>query len=191
MYLAWKDEKQVNLLSTVFSTDSLKTAAFNKKTKRYSKVNKPKLLVSYSMNMKGVDINNMMCAFFEFVYKTTKWWKPNFMRLVHISLTNIYILHRKFCNNGKIFHYKNFIRFIVEKLLLEFIWKNFDEALDYQKLLLLTYPGKKRRKCEECKKNNNKRTDTYFYCWLLLLEFKKEYKCCEDCFSNHLEVHVV
>ena len=60
MYLAWKDKKQVKILSTVFSKDSIETTTYNKKTKRYDKINKPKLVVSYSRNMKGVDINNIL-----------------------------------------------------------------------------------------------------------------------------------
>ena len=47
MYLAWKDKKQVKILSTVFSKDSIETTTYNKKTKRYDKINKPKLVVSY------------------------------------------------------------------------------------------------------------------------------------------------
>ena len=54
------------------------------------------------------------------------------------------------------------ILLIVEKLLSKYKWKKNEDTFEYQKLLLLTYPEKKRRACKECKKHN-KRTDTYFY----------------------------
>lgn len=191
LYVAWKDKKKVSLLSTIQNTNEELVNKYNKKIKKMDKIRKPQLVISYSRNMKGVDINNMMSSFFEFDYRCSKWWKPVFMRLINISITNIYILHRKFSSLPvSKFDHKKFILSIIEHLLSKYSWKYKKREIDFKNLLLLKYERKKRRKCIDCKKLEKKRTDTYFYCRICHLENKIFHTVCESCFNlYHIKNH--
>lgn len=134
----------------------------------------------------------MICSFFEFDHNVKKFWKPVFMRLIHISITNIYILCKKYSNSKILLYHKTnktIILKIIEKLLTKYKWKNFGDTFEYQNFFLLTYPENKRR-CKESKKNN-KRTVTCFDCRLCLTENGKEFTCYENCFTKNLEQHII
>jgi len=59
-YLKWKDIKVFNISSNIDCKGNILTTTYIKKAKKYEPIYKPTIIVSYSRNMKGVDINNMM-----------------------------------------------------------------------------------------------------------------------------------
>jgi len=100
--------------------------------------------------MKGIDINNLLINYFSFEYKSYKWWKPVFIKILYISLSNCYILHNKF--SQKKFDHKNFIIYLVESFTKMLSWNdihNFTSSEIYS-ALLCKFESEKRRRCKEC-----------------------------------------
>lgn len=110
----FKDKRELYLFSNVKNNSLISDTSFQKVKKINLDIEKPFLLKKYGELMKGVDINNQFCSYFCFDYIQNKWWRAVFLRLIYISITNLYLLHRQ--SNGT-FSHKMFIIDIIENLL--------------------------------------------------------------------------
>ncbi len=192
LYLLWKDNKQISLLSNVKSIGALPTRCWDKKQKKFILRDKPKLIVAYSRMMKGVDINNMLCSYYSYEYKSVKWWKPVFLRILDITITNLYILHRKYCQKPK--NHKEFILHISENLMKFHVWHNSINYMNITRenltsLLLLRFTKNKSRDCRICKSNKVRR-QTLFYCRLCYFEKDDIFSICKQCYDVHYQIHL-
>ena len=60
IFLTWNYKKQISLISNIQSNESLLSTSYNKTTKQRDIIDKPKLIISYAKNYKGVDLNNQI-----------------------------------------------------------------------------------------------------------------------------------
>ena len=62
IFFTWNDKKQISLVSYIQSYESLLSTSYNKTTKQRNIIYKPKLIISYAKNFKGVDLNYQICS---------------------------------------------------------------------------------------------------------------------------------
>lgn len=111
MALMWRDKKDVSLLSTVHTCDTIERAT------RYGpeKKNIPTVVVDYNNTMGGVDRVDQHLADYPVIRKRGKrYYKKNFFHLVEFALWNSYVLYGK-CG-GKLSHLEYRME-IIEKII--------------------------------------------------------------------------
>jgi len=131
---------------------------YDKKAKKTLKMNKPKLIEEYNMNMHGVDRADQMVAYYDFSRKTTKRWRKVFFYLFQVSLGNAYQIYKQNMQNQhqQCVSSKDFRAQIIEYLLSENAsyqaYKNetTNANTDSNKVHLLTSETKQRQ-CVHCK----------------------------------------
>jgi hypothetical protein len=189
MYMAWKDKKNITLLSTIKNNQTHDVSIRTNSENTLIKV-KPNLISDYSSFMKAVDRNNQMCSYYSIPIKSFKWWKPILYRLVEISIVNAFILFRMVCNQT--ISHKDFRLFIIEKLLDEFHFvKLYGKDLLNQNgvsVNFLTTEDKKKRTCNLCSKYKI-RTQTYYYCEICFQVEGKIISVCGKCQDDHIKAH--
>jgi len=94
-----RDSRLVSGISNVFGTDFIEKVKYDKKAKKTLKMNKPKLIEEYNMNMHGVDRADQMVAYYGFSRKTMKWWLKAFFYLFQVSLGNAYQIYKQNMRN--------------------------------------------------------------------------------------------
>lgn len=100
--IQWKDNKTVNILSTIHNGNcsvSCKRRAKDPRTGNFTiKILKqPEAIRDYNNNMKGVDQSDQLIGSYS-VLRKVKYWKVLFLHLVDVSVVNAFVLfqaHRK------------------------------------------------------------------------------------------------
>ena len=90
--LAWKDRKQVTLLST-FHRDATTTDVPGKKPGSEAKA-KPNVVLDYNKGKVGVDVSDQMAVSYGIRRKCVKWYQTLFAHLLDTTLVNAWLVHR-------------------------------------------------------------------------------------------------
>lgn len=93
MALAWKDKKDVTMLSTIHNNTFKPTGKVDYKTK--IPISKPECIVDYNKNMGAVDRSDMIISSVNSTRKTVKWYKKLFFHLIDLSLLNAHVLFQQ------------------------------------------------------------------------------------------------
>jgi len=92
-FIAWKDKRVVNLLTTVHSAKGLPKKKWDKKQKKLIDFMKPNAIHQYNMNCHGVDRVDQILSYFMFQRKCNKWWRKLFFYLLEITIMNSRIIY--------------------------------------------------------------------------------------------------
>jgi len=147
-----RDSRLVSGISNVFGTDFIEKVKYDKKAKKTLKMNKPKLIEEYNMNMHGVDWADQMIAYYDFSRRTKKWWRKVFFYLFQVSLGNDYQIYKQNMRNqhqqwvsSKDFRAQN-IEYLLGRRLLSGLekWKP-NANTDPKKMHLITSKTKQRQ----------------------------------------------
>ncbi len=88
MYISWKDDRQVNILSTIHNGSTFqkkvrcKPAEGNGQPFRY--IQKPKAIELYTINMGGVDRADQKASYGLNLHRNLKWWKKGFFHMLQV-----------------------------------------------------------------------------------------------------------
>lgn len=86
----WRDKRDVLYISTEFENEM---ATINNKFGQELK--KPLPIIKYNANMKGTDRQDQMMSYYPLERKTLRWYKKIFVHIIHMCLTNSYMLYNK------------------------------------------------------------------------------------------------
>ena len=91
IHLKWKDEKDVNMLSTIYNEERQKITVAGKECM------KPTICIEYKKNhMAGVDLMDQMTSAASLVRKGLKtYYKKMFFRLIEVCLQNSHCIYKK------------------------------------------------------------------------------------------------
>ena len=92
LILAWKDKRQVTMVSTYHDIQMEKVGTIEKGGQEVE-INKPVCVLDCTKNMGGVDRGDHFCATYSFIRKSLKWWRKLFLWCLEISIVNSYILY--------------------------------------------------------------------------------------------------
>lgn len=115
--LSWKDKRVVTMLSTKHKGGTLVPSKYPNQLP----VPKPNVILDYTKNMGGVDRTDHYIASYQFLRRTTKWYRKMFFWLLEISIVNSYLLYtmvQKGANKNPIAH-KIYRKRLVESLVEE------------------------------------------------------------------------
>ena len=171
MILSWKDKRVVTLLSTSDSAGFITKTRFVRGGEQQN-VEKPKIVVSYTASMGGVDRADQYASSYCFLRKSLKWWRKMFFWGMEMSAINAYILYKcvKKSKNEKPLSHLKFVKRLVDQLVGEFredrsrpSTSTHETRLD--KRLHILRKGKK-RDCLVCSNRQEKgqRRETSEYC---------------------------
>ena len=90
MALAWKDRKQVNMLSTFHRGDEIVDLPPNRREVR----RKPGCVVDYNVGMKGVDLSDQVAQSYPAARKTNKWYINLFYNLLDMAIVNAHAVYK-------------------------------------------------------------------------------------------------
>lgn len=107
----WKDKREVLSISSEFGGNLVTTT-----NKRGQEKNKPKLIVEYNKNMKGVDRQDQMLSYYPLTHKTLRWYKKLGIHIFHLMLNNAYFLYNMYSEEKK-YDLHDFHLEVVTKLL--------------------------------------------------------------------------
>ena len=91
MALAWKDKKQVNMLSTFHRGDEIVNLPQNR---RGEVRRKPGCVVDYNVVMKGVDLSDQVAQSYPAARKTNKWYVKLWYNLLDMAIINAHAIHK-------------------------------------------------------------------------------------------------
>ena len=91
MALAWKDRKQVNMLSTSHRGDEMVELPPNR---RGEVRRKPGCVVDYNQGMKGVDLSDQVAQSYPCARKTNKWYIKLWYNLLDMAIVNAHAIHK-------------------------------------------------------------------------------------------------
>jgi hypothetical protein len=145
---------------------------------------KPNTVIDYCKCMGGVDMNDQICQYYDFLRKSVKWWKTLFFHLFNLLLVNVYILHRKYGQPTKRRTHQNCRQSLVRALINQAV-----TAPIPQQSNIPCKPGAKwlkpMRDCKVCnvpatERQGFKRKQTSFYCPQCGVPL-----CIPDCFEQY------
>ena len=121
LVLAWKDKRIVTLLST---RNEAGLMSIHRRVRRGElvRIQKPKMVIDYTKNMRGVDRADQYAATYCFLRKSLKWWRKLFFWGMEMCTVNSYILYTsaKKINNEKPMSHLKFVKLLVEQLVGNF-----------------------------------------------------------------------
>lgn len=178
MLLKYKDKRSLSVLSTIKELSLVNTNVYDKKEKEIKNITKPTIILNYSKYMRGVDLNNQLCAYYKFDNRVHKWWKVVFMHGLHITITNSFIIYNTF--GKKDMTHKEFLLSIIYSLLENHSFMDKTKIdLDLEKF----FTAKKTQQvCKDCKKKKEK-TSTKFFCIIC------DKAICKKCRFEHIFCH--
>lgn len=120
LVLAWKDKRIVTLLSTCNEADLISVDRRVRGGELVS-IQKPKIVIDYTKNMRGVDRADQYAAPYCFLRKSLKWRKLFFWKM-EMCIVNSYILYTsvKKINNEKSMSHLKFVKLLVDQLVENF-----------------------------------------------------------------------
>ena len=89
--MAWKDKKQVNMLSTVHRGDEWVQLPPNRRGEVRTK---PGCVVDYNNGMKGVDLSDQVAQSYPAARKSNKWYLKLFFNLLDMAIINAHAVHK-------------------------------------------------------------------------------------------------
>ncbi|CAK9809212.1 PiggyBac transposable element-derived protein 4 [Anthophora quadrimaculata] len=121
LVLAWKDKRIVTLLSTR-NEAGLMSIHRRVRGGELVRIQKPKMVIDYTKNMRGVDRADQYAATYCFLRKSLKWWRKLFFWGMEMCTVNSYILYTsaKKINNEKPMSHLKFVKLLVEQLVGNF-----------------------------------------------------------------------
>lgn len=84
----WHDKRDVLYISTEFENEM---ATINNRFGQ--ELVKPLPIIHYNANMKGTDRQDQMMSYYPLERKTLRWYKKIFVHIIHMCLTNSYMLY--------------------------------------------------------------------------------------------------
>ena len=115
LVLAWKDKRQVTMVSTYHDTKMEKVGTIEKGEQEVE-TNKSVCVLDYTKNMGVVDLGDHFCATYSFISKSLKWWRKLFFWCLEISIVNSYILY---CSHAERMDKKTMTRVKYRRSLVE------------------------------------------------------------------------
>lgn len=121
LVLAWKDKRIVTLLSTR-NEAGLTSVDRRVRGGELVRIQKPKIVIDYTKNMRGVDRADQYAATYCFLRKFLKWWRKLFFWGMEMCTVNAYILYTsvKKINNEKPMTHLKFVKLLVDQLIGNF-----------------------------------------------------------------------
>ncbi|XP_050294119.1 piggyBac transposable element-derived protein 4-like isoform X1 [Anthonomus grandis grandis] len=117
--LAWKDKRVVLMLSSVYD-NSVQNITRRTKTAEgrwiEEVIEKPTVIYEYNKFMGEVDVADHYAASYQFLRKTSKWWRKVFFWLLDVSINNAFILQKIATNNQQL-RSRNFRKKLVIQLV--------------------------------------------------------------------------
>lgn len=101
--LKWMDKRDVTMLSTKHSPTFTLSENYDRTTGEVIVI--PTCIVDYNKYMGGVDRSDQLAKYYTITRKTMKWWKKLALHIINISITNAYILYKKYTTGNKLSHY--------------------------------------------------------------------------------------
>lgn len=90
--LAWKDKRDVCLLSTNHNPETQLISRSIRKNVAET-IPKPIAICDYTAKMGGVDRNDHYCTSYGFAKKSLKWWRKLYFWILEVSIVNSFILY--------------------------------------------------------------------------------------------------
>ena len=96
VYVRWKDNKHVSLLSTFVGTQPTLTAKrYNRNTKKHEDVPVPRVINQYNIHTGGVDLMDSVIGKSRIIMRTKKCYMRIFYHLLDFSVANSWFLRNK------------------------------------------------------------------------------------------------
>lgn len=157
----WRDKRVVTYISTEFEN----TMAMS--SNRQGEVRKTPLpIIQYNANMKGVDHNDQLLAYYPCDHKSLRWYKKVFIHILQMIVTNAYRLY-SFSNPDNKTSLYDFRLSIIQELV-----PNQEQSTTPKRLrpedhvisrMTKTDGGKSRgRRCSVCSKEGKRKESVYF-----------------------------
>lgn len=186
----WKDKRIVFSITTGHTTELIEC----QNSRGISKT-KPKHIVEYTKNMRGVDRCDQMVSYYSSPRKTLRWYKKVMLHYLDVTLYNAYYLYKLKINQTKM-TFLEFREIIIRHLLDlsdkkdllcdEILVKRSHSSASVQHYLEIIPkpPGWKRNKyqlkCSYCTKNRKKVSYTMYRCKMCI---RKPVLCPAPCFE--------
>lgn len=177
MLLAWQDKRIVNMITTYNTSESCQV------TRKYYDgtivtVSKPKVIVSYTKHMRGVDRADQLAASYCFLRKSFKWWRKLFFWGLEICSINSYTLYKitELQKNKIPMTHHDFVSTLVRQLVGNFregsLARGRPSSTDVEERLNgkfhcnVKWQNGKKKDCLVCSKRNikNGRHETRYFC---------------------------
>lgn len=102
----YKDRSQVKILSNIGLPRVIKV---NKKVKgEIKEILKPEIICNYNIYSKGVDFCNQKSTSFRFPHGSRKWWRPVYFHILHIAISNSFIIFNQLSKSNSKMSCKSF-----------------------------------------------------------------------------------
>jgi hypothetical protein len=92
LFMKWKDNRSVHMLSTAHGTEMGMTMR-RVKNGNEIEVGRPMVVAHYNSNMGGVDHADMLWSLYGFDRKSRKWWHRLFFGMMDMTMVNSYIAY--------------------------------------------------------------------------------------------------
>nr|CAH7745804.1 unnamed protein product [Callosobruchus chinensis] len=168
----WKDTKDVVALSNCHTTAEVNVLRTNKDGSGEN-VNCPESIAYYNAHMGGVDLSDQLAGLYDMDRKSLKWWKKVFFRLLMTCCVNSWIIFREIRRHSTL-PFLDFLVCLAEQLIAtgrstaKITRKRlYGRPSKSSKTCLnvgdhLPVEGPSRRRCHNCTKKKNRKTDKNF-----------------------------
>ena len=112
--IVWKDKRLVSMITTNNNastepvTRHIKAKKNGKTVHLTETVNKPKAIIDYNKNMKGVDFYDQMIKYYSFARKSSRWSKKATLYLLQMAIHNAYVLYKQYTKDEKVMDFLSF-----------------------------------------------------------------------------------
>ena len=111
----WKDKRDILMISTITSSELVKTG--KKDTKTQNDIMKPKCVVEYNKHMGGVDRSDQICGYYYISRKTMKHWKKLALHCLNAMISNGYVIYRKYSSDSSLMSHYDFRLQLMKELI--------------------------------------------------------------------------
>ena len=105
--IVWKDKKIVSMVttnnnaSTEFVTKKVKSKKKGNTVYEKQIVRKPRAIIDYNKNMKGVDFFDQMIRYYSFARRSSRWSKKITFYFLQMAIHNAYALYKQYTTDKK------------------------------------------------------------------------------------------
>ena len=164
----YNDKSLVYMISNVEIPKIMEPKKIINKKRVYGK---PNCILDYNMGARGVDFCNRRTTQYRYSHKQNKWWKSCYLHLLHLAVSNAYVIYSEFKNKdlkedekAKRINYKEFYSSIIESLIGNIPYKiKSSQQTNCLHLFEFIDPIKKatvRKKCRMCEKRTTWKCDS-------------------------------